>query len=165
VRGKIVLGKKAISPLVATVLLIAFSVALGAVVMSWGENYIKDRAQFVSGKSEISGPCENVAVSPIIAQGRPQACMRGSAIELLIENGNTRLEGLKVRVVGSEGIDIKENVLQQPLEPKGSAKVIITHTAGVVTQLKLTPMIIAANQQQYCTESETVVEDLLPCAG
>ena len=31
------LGKKAISPLVATVLLVAFAVSLGAVVMSWAK--------------------------------------------------------------------------------------------------------------------------------
>ena len=35
---KISKNKKAVSPLIATILLIAFAVALGAVVMSWGRN-------------------------------------------------------------------------------------------------------------------------------
>ena len=33
---KIIKNKKGVSPLIATILLIAFAVALGAVVMSWG---------------------------------------------------------------------------------------------------------------------------------
>ena len=36
--GRIFLQKKGVSPLIATVLLISFAVALGAVVMNWGRN-------------------------------------------------------------------------------------------------------------------------------
>ena len=43
------IGKQAISPLVATILLLAFSIAIGAVVMSWGESYVEEKANFVQG--------------------------------------------------------------------------------------------------------------------
>ena len=50
--------KRALTPLVATVLLVAFSVGLGALVMSWGEDYISEKAEFVQGTAEIkSGFC------------------------------------------------------------------------------------------------------------
>ncbi|MBI2128673.1 hypothetical protein HYU07_00390 [Candidatus Woesearchaeota archaeon] len=35
------MNKRALSPLIATVLLIAFAIALGAIVMSLGKNYIQ----------------------------------------------------------------------------------------------------------------------------
>jgi flagellin-like protein len=35
-------NKKAVSPLIATVLLIAFAVALGAIVMNWGESFVRE---------------------------------------------------------------------------------------------------------------------------
>lgn len=37
-------SKKAISPLVATIILLAFAVALGSVVMSWGKGLIEKAA-------------------------------------------------------------------------------------------------------------------------
>ena len=37
-------SRKAISPLVATILLLAFAVALGSVVMSWGKDLIEKTA-------------------------------------------------------------------------------------------------------------------------
>jgi flagellin-like protein len=36
------MDKKAVSPLIATVLLIAFAVALGAIVMNWGESFVRE---------------------------------------------------------------------------------------------------------------------------
>ena len=44
-------SKKAISPLVATILLLAFAVALGSVVMSWGKGLIEKASQ---DKQEIT---------------------------------------------------------------------------------------------------------------
>lgn len=35
------MNKKALSPLVATLLLVIFAIALGSVVMSWGKEYVE----------------------------------------------------------------------------------------------------------------------------
>ena len=45
-------NKKGISPLIATVLLIGFSVALAAVVMTWGLDYLKGTTEKVGGKTD-----------------------------------------------------------------------------------------------------------------
>ena len=52
--------KKGMSPLVATVLLIAFAVALGAVVLNWGEEFVQE-ATAVGG--EFAGACPAGCVS------------------------------------------------------------------------------------------------------
>lgn len=36
------LNKKALSPLIATILLVVFSLIIGAATMSWGKNYVKE---------------------------------------------------------------------------------------------------------------------------
>ncbi len=38
------MNKKAVSPLIATFLLLVFSIALGSVVMSWGKGYVEQAA-------------------------------------------------------------------------------------------------------------------------
>ena len=34
------MNKKALSPLIATILLVAFAIALGTIVMGWGKDYV-----------------------------------------------------------------------------------------------------------------------------
>jgi flagellin-like protein len=46
------IGKKAVSPLIATVLLIAFAVALGAIVMNWGESFVRETQETAEEASE-----------------------------------------------------------------------------------------------------------------
>lgn len=157
-------GRRGISPLVATVLLIAFSVALGAVVMSWGESYIEQRAEFVSGKPEVGGPCDTALISIIKLEGKPQACLRGSTVELFIENGQRPLDGIKVSVTGSDGVHLVDNVLAKKLDPADSVKVTVTPTAiGTIKQIKLTPILLINNEQQFCTQSQTIIEPVQPC--
>jgi len=40
-KNRIFFQKKAISPLIATILLVVFALVLGAITMSWGEGYVE----------------------------------------------------------------------------------------------------------------------------
>lgn len=53
--------KKGISPLISTVLLIGFSVALAAVVMTWGLDYIRGSTEKVGEKTEEYLRCSDLA--------------------------------------------------------------------------------------------------------
>jgi flagellin-like protein len=53
------LDKKGVSPLIATVLLIAFAVALGAIVMNWGRGYVEDTQDFARESSENQLTCSS----------------------------------------------------------------------------------------------------------
>ncbi len=157
-------GTRGISPLVATVLLIAFSVALGAVVMSWGESYIEQRAEFVSGRSEVGGPCDTALVTIIKVKDQIQICERDNTLELFVESGPQRLVGIKARVLGADSVFLAENILASPLEAASAIKTVINHGAiGTVSQVTLTPVILVNENQEFCTESKTIVEDIRPC--
>lgn len=53
-------NKKAISPLIATVLLIGFAVALAAVVMTWGGGFIKKTTEETGSAAEKTIMCANL---------------------------------------------------------------------------------------------------------
>ena len=54
---KFLLLKKGVSPLIATVLLIAFTVAIGSVVMNWGTGYIKEEQSVATSTSNVKLIC------------------------------------------------------------------------------------------------------------
>ncbi|MDD3263920.1 MAG: hypothetical protein PHT94_03415, partial [Candidatus Nanoarchaeia archaeon] len=51
------MSKKSVSPLIATVLLIAFTVAIGSVVMNWGTTYIKSEQESATSTSDVRLKC------------------------------------------------------------------------------------------------------------
>jgi len=53
--------RKGISPLIATVLLIGFTVALAAVLMTWGLDYVKKSTEQVGSKTEEYLKCSDLA--------------------------------------------------------------------------------------------------------
>ncbi|MBA3064177.1 hypothetical protein FP803_01940, partial [Candidatus Woesearchaeota archaeon] len=111
---KISKNKKAVSPLIATILLIAFAVALGAVVMSWG------RSVDFSVEGQASERCARVDLSVEKIGGIPQIFYGGSEsngfIKFTIENnGNEDIEGVIVWVIGEKNtntIDLEESSIK-----------------------------------------------------
>ena len=55
----VITSKKAVSPLIATIILIAFAVALGAVVMNIGKGYVEDIPE-PAGKDTAAITCSGV---------------------------------------------------------------------------------------------------------
>lgn len=86
-------SRKAVSPLVATVLLIAFAVSLGAVVMNWTSGAIQNESH-----DELNGVCNSVYIS-ILDRGSSKAiCLDriNNKIIIDIENGPMAIDGLRL---------------------------------------------------------------------
>ena len=91
-------SKKGVSPLIATILLIAFAVALGSVVMNWGLN-------LDLGKSPDR--CRNVEIK-IRNMDMSEVCFGGFGqngyINFIIDNtGGIDLSGLAIWIIGDKG--------------------------------------------------------------
>lgn len=104
--------KRAVSPLIATVLLISFAVALGSVVLNWGRNL------------DISSEdiCSEVEIQ-IKSLGNSDVCYKKDGdrtyLNFVIENeGNIKVEGLGIWVVGQKGTKILD-FDQLTIQPKG----------------------------------------------
>ncbi len=159
-------SRKAITPLVATILLVAFSVGLGAIVMSWGEQYIEAKAEFVQGTAEVKSGCDTAKINIINVGGQPQACINPSNIQLWIDNGpDIDLYNIHARIAGANGVDVKEGILAQPLLKANAVKATLPYNPAIqpIYQIKLTPKIWTGKDVVICAQNAIMVERLSPC--
>lgn len=159
------MNSRGLSPLVATVLLIAFSVALGAVVMSYGETYVENQAAFVNKGTEVSsGVCDAVSLSVITVNNKPHLCTRGTSIEVAFDNGDTTIDAIQARVLGNAGVALNANILTRPLTTQASLKTSFFYDpVGVPLQIKFTPAIQTSNGLTYCSASAVTIDNPSTC--
>ena|ERR1041385_5126985 len=159
-------NKKGITPLVATVLLVAFSIGLGALVMSWGQDYIEQKAEFVQGAQEVHSGCDAAHISVIRIGGQPQVCLGPKGIDVYIDNGpDVEITNVHARIAGSNGVETHADILAAPLAKAGGAKVTVPlQTAvGQILQLKLTPKVASGQTVVMCDQSAVVLERIPNC--
>jgi flagellin-like protein len=159
------MNKRGVSPLVATLLLIAFAIALGLVVMNWGKSYIEEKAEFTSG-ADVSS-CGLAELSIIKVSGKDKVCYNpaDNSIQVFLESGTEiRIKDIKVSVLGSSGIHNVESILTQPLERATGAQIKFNYPAsiGAIEQVKLTP-IIGDEEPVLCGHRAVVSENIGQC--
>jgi len=157
--------RKGITPLVATILLVAFSVGLGALVMSWGEEYIEEKAEFVQGTAEVRSGCDAASIDIIKIGGQPQACYGSGVIQLWIDNGpDMDLFNIHARIVGENDVEVIEQILLRPLLKSNAVKVNIPYSPiGSIKQIKLTPKIWTEREIATCSQGAINVERMSSC--
>jgi flagellin-like protein len=102
-------NKNGVSPLIATVLLIAFAVALGAVIMNWGRGFVQERTEDVDKTTRIETGCAldvNVKVAKIGTT--PQMCYGGGGVvgylEFTLNNeGRADIKEISATIIGTLG--------------------------------------------------------------
>ena len=159
-------NERGITPLVATVLLVAFSVGLGALVMSWGEDYIAEKAEFAQGTSEVKSDCDNTKIDIITINKEPQVCLSPAGLQVWIDNGpNVDLVNIHARLAGTNSIDVKENTLLSPLLKANAARILIpvNKELGSLLQVKLTPKVFSGTKTILCAEQAITVEKIQVC--
>lgn len=153
--------KKGLSPLVATLLLIGFSIALGTIVMSWGQGFIEEKAEFVVGVEAALLECSRVAIKVIEVGGAPEICIDNGNIKAFIENGPITIDNIQARIVGASGIITNEAILSERLVKNQAVET--TFPANGVKQVKLTPYILINRDKQYCSEQAITYENIGAC--
>lgn len=153
--------KKGLSPLVATLLLIGFSIALGTIVMSWGQGFIEEKAEFVVGVEAALLECSRVAIKVIEVGGAPEICIDNGNIKAFIENGPITIDNIQARIVGTSGIITNEAILSEKLVKNQAVET--TFPANGVKQVKLTPYILINRDKQYCSEQAITYENIGAC--
>lgn len=104
-------NKKGVSPLIATVLLIAFSVALGAVVMNWGTSYVRDTSEASEANSDDKVMCstavdvEFTEVSGVKRVFYSNSSDTNITLKIGVRNtGNQDIDGFYVSMIGNTDI-------------------------------------------------------------
>lgn len=104
-RGLFRLNKKGISPLIATVLLIAFAVALGAVVMNWGKNYVVTTATDAQRSGQAKQKCTGTNMEFVMVSGIPKMCVdhitNASSVQFILKNkASDEIVDIEMTVLG-----------------------------------------------------------------
>lgn len=151
-------GKKAITPLMITLLLVSFAVAVGTVVMNLG-----------SAQVEAGAECPvNIGLKFSVIGGAEQVCYDAAKkdFSFTLENGaNTPVNGLIVNVIGKNKAESAELNTAQI----GKAGVYLGHVtydssvSGEIRQLKISPKIKPFDAELVCTEQAIVLENVKAC--
>jgi flagellin-like protein len=152
------MNKRGISPLIATLLLIGFAVALGVVIMSFG------RAQV-----ELEAQCAiDVGLKFSSIGGKQQFCLdkAKNQLKFTIENGvNIKVTGLVVNVIGTETADTFQlNDAKMVKAGTYLGKVpYASSIGGVIRQVKITPKVVLQDIEEVCSEKALISESVPPC--
>lgn len=89
--------KKSISPLIATVLLIGFIIAIALLVILWGKGYVEELAQKRGLLAEKQQQCQNVEITAVKAE-----CTGGNCMVVLKNKRETKVNKFVFRITGLE---------------------------------------------------------------
>lgn len=166
--GRVFISRKAVSPLIATVLLIAFAVALGAVVMNWGRGYVDDTTQFASEKSAKEIRCSmDISMKFVEFSDEKQICLDNgtNTINFTLRNaGTVQIEGVKIQAIGNSSI--VEQDINKTMPIAGILKEFINYSLSgndSLKQVRFTPMIKVEGVKMLCAQNDLVKEDTGIC--
>lgn len=165
-KKEVMMNKRAISPLIATILLIAFAIALGLVVMNWGKSYIEEKAEFTVGPQDLSA-CNLIQLEFIQVGGENKICFNSDTliVEAFLENGPDRaIDNFDVRVIGNT-IETISSVLQAPIGEGVSAQVKFNYpeSIGLVQQVRITPIVNIEGGPIPCQSQAISADHIKPC--
>lgn len=167
-------SRKAVSPLIATVLLIAFAVALGAVVMNWGRGYVEDTANIARERSDIEVTCASeVNVKIVTIDSVPQICHNATSgnttMFFILENRQSKnVEKIQARLIGdATRVPYTVDLGYASNLTTNQAKLLnFTYddgTYGAPMQIKLTPYIRVGGTEVACPSSSEIEINIKDC--
>jgi FlaG/FlaF family flagellin (archaellin) len=132
------------SPLIATVLLMAFAVALGALVMNWTiDSHNKD--------------CDNIKVQV------QQFCMQGDALRLTLRNdpAGATLQSIKLNVIEAS-VESTLSIKDSTLAPGQNFDRGIPAAVTAATKVELIGVVGGTNNPFTCSGQPIAVKEPVP---
>jgi len=131
--------KRGISPLIATVLVIGFTIALALVIFTWGKTFTQTLTEDTGQKAEQQLGCLQ---ANLVSFEIKKACYSGNSVKFTLENkGDTTLDKITLRITGEDvdKVDVKEVDLNLvPLNIKSFTETFNTESVGsVATKVEL----------------------------
>ncbi len=142
-------GKKGMSPIIATILLIAFAVALGAMIMTWGST-------IVAG-DQLANVCEQAKI-----EMRGQLCYKNGNVKIDVKNSGTEtIQSLILEIKGEEYDQQYE--LKQKLDPQGAMSQEVPASRTTNPVVLLIPKVKLDEENQACPQPAFNKSGLPPC--
>lgn len=153
-RGKRAL--KAISPLIATVLLVSFTFTLAAILAGWGQNITTGKLGEAEKKSQQQAACSG-GILKYLDTGSANPIMAGSQIKALIEVDGVPLGNFTFMLTMSN-LDIKylSDTTMASIAPGARNRATIVSETTTISRENVTSVTITSN----CTDAKTVAKPL-----
>lgn len=173
--------KKGISPLIATVLIIGFTVALAAVIMTWGQGFSKSMQQSTEATTNVQLTCAQDVLFEV-----KSVCYVDEAVDTKVKitvanNGNKGLKSITARLKETESLiqvitlDDGTPLTGKNLDAFGLKVFEVTTLAPItgadkVTEVELIPVIDVSGKEVTCASSIAKFGDVVkaepvaPCA-
>jgi len=139
--------KRGISPLIATVLIIGFTIVLAAAIFQWGGTLVEK----LKGQSE-EGLTKITCVSDVNIDVKQACDLKSSALITIDNKGNIDVKGLTVRLIGDKTYVQK---VEEGISPFGAKKISVNMPYDITNlkQVEVFPRILVDGKEQTC-ESE-----------
>lgn len=151
-------NKKAISPLIATLLLIAFTVALGVMIMNFGKNIVDDY-----------GECKSIEIK--IDSSPNSICFLKESSELsftIINHGKTDVSSLVVRSTDLNAYGdnrIKEFIIPtSKIASGGYLSQKYPYSRPESLKIEFIPRILKKNSEEKCLAQAITITSLNDCS-
>ncbi len=152
-------SKKGVSPLISTVLLIAFAVALGAIVMNWGSTYVKGQTAISEKSSDEDIACSrDVSLEIVKVDGINKICYNDAQdlIQAVLQNnGRKKIDSILVNIVGNLSVPPTQ-MMNITLDVGYVAQTNVTYdnaTYGYIRKIIYTPKIKVGEISVVCTKN------------
>jgi len=148
-------GKKAISPLIATVLLIAFAVSIGTLIMNIGKDVLAN-----------VGDCTDVKIEVQTINGKPLFCYdaENSKVNVMIKNtGAVDIKYLKLSVTTADFNHEEISIDESSLKAGKTLTKSIDYSRQGNFKSEIIPVITASGKEAVCLENIVVAETVGPC--
>jgi flagellin-like protein len=148
------LNRKGISPLIATVLLIAFAVSIGTMIMNWGKGAV------------AVGDCSETQIQVQEISGKPMFCYDtlNNKVNVMVKNtGSTDINRLKMRVIAAdfstEDVDVSDSAIKSgDIKTKN-----INYVRSGKFRVEVIPIITSAGKERVCADKYVFVDDISAC--
>jgi flagellin-like protein len=167
--------KKAVSPLIATVLLLAFSIALGAMVMNFSESSTHEITEEVETVIDTGIKCSvDLPVRILRVNNEKLVCYNRSEsknFEFILENqGDDDVDGIRIFLLDSENqIKTEDIIVSLPahdtVKYNISTATVNDGSSFVSPPIKalISPLIKSDENLVVCDESRIDLEDIRKC--
>ena len=153
---QIIKGKKGMSPLIVTILLVALAVSLGAMIMSWGSSELSTNQK----------GCEQTKIEPQQAFGQNLICydQNNKKLKLLLKNtGTNALTGIQIKQINP---DLTINEMRLPksnIIPGASYEYILDFIKPEKTYIEIIPEIDFLGEKIMCVNNAIIIDNLGNC--
>ncbi|MBI3051425.1 hypothetical protein HYY74_03120 [Candidatus Woesearchaeota archaeon] len=153
--------------LIVVAVMLIISAALAAFIFSvadWSRTYVEETRQDVSPASQAGNACKHEAgVKPLMLAGRIQACLSEYDEQYLlnitvVNDGLKQIEGLKVRAIGTEGINDGDIAVKIPVNGRARLSYLFAKYVGRVEVIRVMPIVNLQGQPVVCSNRESVME-------